>query len=109
MRAMASQITSLTMVYLTVYSGADQSKTSKLHVTALCAGNSSVTSESPHKGQVPRKMFPFDDVIIIDLWSKNSSTRTDFRRKTLQEECPSDGMPVYNDIINNCNERDRYH
>ena len=39
-------------------------KTSKLRVTGLCAGNSSVTGEFPHKGHVTRKMFPFDDVIL---------------------------------------------
>ena len=33
-------------------------KTSKLRVTGLCVGN------SPHKGPVTRKMFPFDDVIM---------------------------------------------
>ena len=45
MSTMASQITSLTIVYSTVYSGADKKKTSKLRVTGLCAGNSSVTDE----------------------------------------------------------------
>ena len=42
MGAIASQITSLTIVYSTVYSG---KKTSKLRVTGLCARNSSVTGE----------------------------------------------------------------
>ena len=41
-------------------------KTSKLRVTGLCEGNTLVTSEFPaHKGPVTRKMFPFDDVIMI--------------------------------------------
>ena len=39
-------------------------KTSKLSVTGLCEGNSPVTSESPHKGPVTGKMFPFNDVIM---------------------------------------------
>ena len=47
MGAMASQITSLTIVYSTVYSGSDKEKTSKLRVTGLCAGNSPVTGEFP--------------------------------------------------------------
>ena len=34
-------------------------QTSKLRVTGLCVGN------SPHKRSVTRKMFPFDDVIMI--------------------------------------------
>ena len=47
MGTMASQITSLTTVYSTVYSGADQRKTSKLRVTGLCAGNSPGIGEFP--------------------------------------------------------------
>ena len=39
-------------------------KTSNLRVTGLCAGNSPGPVNSPHKGQVTRKMFPFDDVIM---------------------------------------------
>ena len=45
MGAMAFQITSLTIVYSTVYSRADQKKKSKLRATGLCAGNSPVTGE----------------------------------------------------------------
>ena len=59
MSAMGSQITSLTIYYSTVYSGAD--KKSKLRVTGHCEGNSPVNS--PHQWLVTRKMFPFDDVI----------------------------------------------
>ena len=47
MRAMASQITSLTIVYSTVYSRHRSKKTSKLRVTSLCEGNSPVTGEFP--------------------------------------------------------------
>ena len=43
-------------------------KTSKLRVTGLCVGNSPGPVNSPHKGPVTRKMFPFDDVIMIRLW-----------------------------------------
>ena len=39
-------------------------KTSKLRVTGLCVENSSGPVNSPHKGPVTRKMFPFDDVIM---------------------------------------------
>ena len=39
-------------------------KTSKFRVTGLCAGNSPVTGEFPHKWPVTRKMFPFYDVIM---------------------------------------------
>ena len=37
-------------------------RTSKLRVTGLCEGN--LTGNSPHKGPVTRRMFPFDDVIM---------------------------------------------
>ena len=36
-------------------------KVSKLRVTGLCAGNN-----SPHKWPVTRKMYPFDDVIMMN-------------------------------------------
>ena len=39
-------------------------KTSKLRVPGLCDGNSPGPVNSPHKGPVTWKMFPFDDVII---------------------------------------------
>ena len=63
MSAMVSQITSLTSVYSTVYSRY-RSKKTKLRVTGLCDGNSRWPVNSPHKGPVTRKMFPFDDVIM---------------------------------------------
>ena len=44
MGAMASHITSLSIVYSTVYTGADERK---LRVTGLCEGNSPVTGEFP--------------------------------------------------------------
>ena len=47
MGAIASQITSLTIVYSTVYSDADQRKTSKLRITGLCVGDSPGTGEFP--------------------------------------------------------------
>ena len=45
MGAMPSQITSFIIVYLTVYSGADQGRKTKLCATGLCEGNSPVTGE----------------------------------------------------------------
>ena len=47
MGAMASQITSLPIVYSTVYSKRGSNKTSKLRVTGLYAGNAPVTGEFP--------------------------------------------------------------
>ena len=47
MGAIASQITSLTIVYSTVYAATGQRKPSKLRVTGLCAWNSPGTGEFP--------------------------------------------------------------
>ena len=63
MSAMASQITSLTIVYSTVYSGAYQRKHQSSALLAFVRGIHRRPVNSPHKGPVTRKMFPFDDVI----------------------------------------------
>ena len=70
MGTIASQITRLTIVYSTVYSGTDQrsKKTPKLRVTGLCAGNSPGPVNSPNKWPVTLKMFLFDDVIMFNGW-----------------------------------------
>ena len=47
MGAMASQITSLTIVYSTVYSGEDKKKHQSSTSLAFCAGNSPGTGEFP--------------------------------------------------------------
>ena len=47
-------------------------KRSKLRATGLCAGNSPGPVNSPHKRPVTRKMFPFDDVIMVK--KRNSGT-----------------------------------
>ena len=63
MGAIASQITSLTIVYSTVYSDADQRKHQSSASLAFVWEIQRVNS--PHKWPVTRKMFPFDDVIMI--------------------------------------------
>ena len=50
-------------------------KTSKRRVTGLCVGNSPVPVNSPHKGPVTRKMFPFDDVIMHIQWNPSGKAR----------------------------------
>ena len=64
MSAMASQITSLTIVYSTVYSGADQRKHQNSASLAFVWGIHRWPVNSPRKWPVTRKMFPFDDVIM---------------------------------------------
>ena len=64
MGAIASQITSLTIVYSTVYSDADQRKHQSSTSLAFVRGIHRGPVNSPHKWAVTRKMFPFDDVIM---------------------------------------------
>ena len=64
MSTMASQMTSLVIVYSTVYSRSRSKKISKLRVTDLCAGNSPVTGEFPAQTASNAEVFPFDDVIM---------------------------------------------
>ena len=68
MSAMASQITSLTIVYSTVYScrhaGTDERKHQSSASLAFVRGIHRWPVNFPLKGPVTRKMFPFDDVIM---------------------------------------------
>ena len=61
---MASQITSLTIVYSAVYSGTDQRKHQSFAPLAFVRGIHRWPVNSPHKGPVAQKMFPFDYVIM---------------------------------------------
>ena len=61
--AMASQITSLTIVYSIVYSGAEQRKHQSS--ASLAFVREIYPMNSPHKWPVTRKVFPFDDVIMF--------------------------------------------
>ena len=65
----ASQITSPTTVYSTLYSGADQSKHQSSAPLAFVWGIHRWVVHSSHKGSVTRKMFLFDGAImdVIDF------------------------------------------
>ena len=65
MGAMSSQITSLVIVYSTVYSDADQRKQQSSASLAFVRGIRRWPANSSHKWPVTRKMFPFDDVIML--------------------------------------------
>ena len=64
MCTMASQITSLTTVYSNVNSSTDQRKHQSSASLAFVLGIHRWAVNSPHKGPVTRKRFPFDDVIM---------------------------------------------
>ena len=62
--ARAYHITSLTIVYSTVYSGADQRKHQSSASLVFLRRIHRWPVNSPQKGPVTQKMFPFDDVIM---------------------------------------------
>ena len=64
MGAIASQITSLMIVYSAVYSDADQRKRQSSASLAFVRGIHRGPVNSPHKWSVTRKMLPFEDVIM---------------------------------------------
>ena len=72
--AIASQITSLTIVYSTVYLDADQRKHQSSASLDFVWGIHRGPVNYPHKWPVTRKMFPFDDVImrIRAIFAKNT-------------------------------------
>ena len=74
MGPITSQITSLTIVYSTVYSDADQRKHQSSASLAFVWVIHRGSVNSPHKWPVTRKMFPFDDVIMIKPQRREVST-----------------------------------
>ena len=64
MSAIASHITSLTIVYSIVYSDADHRQHQSSASLAFVRGIHWGPVNSPHKWPVTRKMCPFDDVIM---------------------------------------------
>ena len=70
MGAIASRTISLTIVFSTVYSDADQRKHQSSASLAFVRGIHRGPVNSSHKWPVARKMFPFDDVIMIFVLSR---------------------------------------
>ena len=96
MTTMAFQITSLTVVYSTVYSGADQSKHQSSASLEFVWGIHRGPVNSPHKGPVTRKMFPFDDVIMfkrVSLYIKKCGFAIQISLKYIIES-PINDKPV---------------
>ena len=65
MITIASQFTDVSIVYSIVCSSADQRKHQNSRSLAFVRGIHRWPVNSPHKGPVTRKVFPFDDVIMI--------------------------------------------
>ena len=81
--AIPSPITSLTIVYKTIYSDADQGKHQSSASLASVRGIQRGPMNSLHKWPVTRKMFPFNDV-IMELRSSILLTFPRLRHKVCQ-------------------------
>ena len=68
MSAMASLITGVSIVYSTVCSDADQRKHQSSASLAFVKGIPQWPGNSPHKGPGTRKLFSFDDIIMVVRW-----------------------------------------
>ena len=64
MSTKASRITGVSIVYSTICSGANQRKHQSSASLAFVRGIHRWPMNSPHKGSVTWKMYPFDDVIM---------------------------------------------
>ena len=71
MSMIASQIISILIIFSTICSGADQRKHQSSVSLAFVRGIQWSPVDSPHKGPVTRKVFPFDHVIMKSVNSIN--------------------------------------
>ena len=98
MNTMASQNTTLTIVYSTVYSGADQRKHQSSASLAFVRVIHRGLVNSPHKWPVTQKMFPFDDVIIAFMAVASGWRRFSFQWITtellMKPHRPTDTLSV---------------
>ena len=67
--AMASHTTGVSIAYSTVCPGADQRIHQSSASLAFVRGIHRWPVNSPHKGPVTQRMFPFDDVIMLRIYS----------------------------------------
>ena len=68
MSAIASQITGVSIICSTVFSDVDRRKHQSFAWQAFAREIHRWPVDSPHKGPVTRKMFPFDDVFTVRIW-----------------------------------------
>ena len=92
MGAMASQMSSLTTVYSTIYSDADQKKYQSFASLTFVREIHRSSVNSPHKWPVTRKMLPFDDVIM-------HSGGTDASSLIINQDICVHGSSVQNKLI----------
>ena len=96
MSALASQITSLTIFYSTVYSRRRTKKRQRSTSQAFVQGIHRWPVNSLHKGPVTRKMFPLDDVT---MWMQGMPTSLDENRALTQSRDVV--LPVWEILLGN--------
>ena len=117
MGVMVSQVTSLTIVYSTVYSGTDKKKHQSSTSLAFVRGiNRPVNSR--RKWPVTRKMYPFDDVIMpllfpASVYANNKCNIVQVHASTSRllithASCAQlilfqDALSIYDDLMQNGN------
>ena len=100
--AMAYQITSLTIVYSNVYSGTDHRKHQSSASLAFVRGIHRSPVNSPHKGPVTQKIFPFDDV-ILDVRRLTYHTNNDISRTCYFNSCKTIFFIMWYHYLNRVN------
>ena len=91
MTMLASQITSLTVVYSIVYSGVNQRKHQSSASLAFVREIHRGPVNFPHKWPVTRKMFPFDDV-IMPCWLIVNQTLRNKHRQNLNQKSVEENL-----------------
>ena len=120
MSMMASRITSLTIVYSSIYPGADQRKHQSSASLAFVRGIHQWPVNFLRKWPVSQKMFPFDDIIMIKFISNIAfSTNVYLLALNYAEQCYSKSVKNFDKlctassglILGLCpaNERRRYY
>ena len=100
MSTMPSQITNISIVCSTVYSGTNQRKHQSLASLAFARGIHRSTVDCSHNGPVTRKMFPLDDVIMYHHESTNTTVTIFFRYAVRPKNCTHNlHIPVFCDGI----------
>ena len=100
MGTMASQSTSLAIVYSPFFSGVDQRKHQSSGALAFVRGIHRWPVNPPHKWPVPQKMFPFDDVIMEnDTYQSLLHRRAGDTRQCQEEEEVSRGCDISDDSL----------
>ena len=94
MSATASQVTSLMVVYSTVYSDTNERQHQSSASLVFARGIHRWPVNSSNKGPVTRKEFPFDDVIMSNFFFDNQSQWIDAIRGATDRAMSDNGVTM---------------